>query len=60
MELRLLEIHRHTDATEPSTDADETLGSTKSRRTKLLQGAMVFVIMFVTLWWVLSRNQRTE
>ena len=37
--------------------SDDAMES-KSRRTKFLQGAIVFLVMFVTLWWLLSRGER--
>ncbi|ELY47026.1 hypothetical protein [Natronorubrum bangense] len=38
-------------------DRDESTDHPKSRRTTYLQGAAVFVVMFVTLWWLLSRGE---
>lgn len=32
----------------------------KSRRTKLFQGALVLLVMFVGLRWLLSRNANPE
>jgi hypothetical protein len=29
----------------------------KTRRTKFFQGTVVFIAMFVTLWWLLSRGE---
>ena len=48
------------DAGRPADDATdrEVAEETKSRRTKLLQGATVFVVLFVVLWWALSRAQQ--
>ena len=34
--------------------------ATKSTRTKLLQGAVGFVVMFALLWWVFSRFTTDE
>lgn len=41
-----------------SADEDEPTARTKSRLITFLQGATVFVVMFVTLWWLLSRGER--
>ncbi|ELY39022.1 hypothetical protein C496_16562 [Natronorubrum tibetense GA33] len=40
-----------------SVDRSEPTDQSKSRRTKFLQGAVVFIVMFVTLWWLLSRGE---
>jgi len=45
------------EASEYSVDRNEPAGHSKSRRTTFLQGAVVFVVMFVTLWWLLSRGE---
>ena len=37
------------------TGEEETAGAPKSRLVTFLQGATVFVVLFVTLWVVLSR-----
>ncbi|WP_254861831.1 hypothetical protein [Halovivax gelatinilyticus] len=43
-----------------SADEDGEATDGKSRRTKFLQGATVFVVMFVVLYWTLSRMQGSE
>jgi|GEM_PF-7100555 len=42
---------------EYAVDNKEVTDHSKSRRTKFLQGATVFIVMFVTLWWLLSRGE---
>ena len=48
----------------PIESEDSSDSPTKSRRIKFLQGATVFVVMFVTLYtvlrWVLSRENQQE
>lgn len=39
----------------PAATSESTASGGKSRRTMALQGAVVFLVMFVTLWVVLSR-----
>ena len=39
-----------------SAEPEEPTTPSKSRTTKFLQGATVFVVMFVALRWFLSRN----
>jgi len=46
---------------ENSVDRNEPADRSNTRRTKFLQIEVVFVVMFVTLWWLLSRGEeRTE
>ena len=44
------------DSDDESAEPEETTTPSKSRTTKLLQGVTVFVVMFVALRWILSRN----
>ena len=44
------------DTTDPEHERTDTTTGSKSRRTKFLQGAIVFVAMFAFLWWLLSRK----
>jgi hypothetical protein len=55
-------FERTTDeVSEHSADRKELTDHSKSRRTEVLQGGVVFIVMFVTLWWLLSRGEeRTE
>lgn len=48
---------RPTEETRTQLATDDGSPKTKSRRKKFLQGAAVFLIMFVTLWWLLSRGE---
>jgi hypothetical protein len=45
------------EASEHAVDQKESTDPSKSRRTKFLQGTSVFIVMFVTLWWLLSRGE---
>ncbi|WP_255190823.1 hypothetical protein [Natronobeatus ordinarius] len=54
----LFDTGRPSDDVTDRAAAEEPTEGTKSRRTKLLQGATVFVVMFVVLWWALSRAQQ--
>lgn len=44
------------DSSDESAEPEEPTTPSKSRTTKFLQGATVFVVMFVALRWFLSRN----
>lgn len=46
------------DGTEAITAQEEVTTPTKSRRTKIIQGAVAFVVMFVSLRWLLARRGR--
>lgn len=48
------------EASDRSAVQEESTGQSKSRRTKFFQGAAVFVVMFATLWWLLSRDGKRE
>lgn len=61
--MNVLHIFERTtdEASDRAAVREESTGHSKSRRTKFLQGAAVFIVMFVTLWWLLSRGEdRTE
>jgi hypothetical protein len=55
-------FERTTDeSSEYSVGRNEPTDRSKSRQIKVLQGSAVFVVMFVTLWWLLSHGEeRTE
>jgi hypothetical protein len=48
------------EASDRSAVQEESIGQSKSRRTEFFQGAAVFVVMFATLWWLLSRDGKHE
>ena len=54
----LPKFERTTDeASEHIADRKESTDQSKTGRTKFLQGTVVFIAMFVTLWWLLSRGE---
>lgn len=55
--MKLLDESTRAD-TEPAEPTDTERDDSKSRLVMALQGATVFVVMFVALWWLLSRDDQ--
>ena len=54
----LPKLERTTDeASDQATVQGESIHHSKTRQTKFLQGTAVFIVMYVALWWLLSRGE---